>query len=200
MSANVWFEEVNIGLLAEIKNTIRVKNPKGVLIPLDEKACVVRKPEEDFKFESFPCVSIYNTNSRFDPIRHNPEPIQVGRDEKTNQIILEDPAVPYNLTYQIDFWARYQTDIDTMTRTWLMKHHRQFNLEVIDDGGVKRSCNAFRVTNLQKSDLLLNKERLFHSFIIYQIWVEIDDETRYNKPMVVERKLDAHEKSGEKEE
>ena len=46
MSANVWFEEVNIGLLQELYDTVRVKDPNGVLVQLDrEKALVVRKPE-----------------------------------------------------------------------------------------------------------------------------------------------------------
>ena len=37
------------------------------------------------------------------------------------------------------------------------------------------------------SDLVSGGERLFHKIIIYQIWVEIDEETRYNVPMVVDR-------------
>lgn len=197
MSANVWFEEVNTGLLSEIKDTVRVRNANGVLVALEDKALVVRKPEEDFKFEVFPCVSIYNLNYRHDPLRYNPAPVKVGEDLENKQIILEDPAVPFSLNYQIDFWAKYQTDMDCMTRTWLMKHFRQFNLKVVDDGGVERSCNCLAQGSIVKSDLTLNGERLFHSLIKLQIWVELDDETRYNKPMVVERSIDAGEKPKE---
>lgn len=193
MSANVWFEEVNTGLLSEIKDTVRYKNANGVLVALKDNALVVRKPEEDFKFEVFPCVSIYNLNHRFDALRHNPAPVRVGEDLENKQVILEDPAVPFILDYQIDFWAEYQEDMDCMTRTWLMKHFRQFNLKVIDDGGVERSCNCLSQRGSVKSDLVLNGERLFHSIIKLQIWVELDDETRYNKPMVVQRDIDASE-------
>lgn len=193
MSANVWFEEVNTGLLSEIKDTVRYKNANGVLVALEDNALVVRKPEEDFKFEVFPCVSIYNLNHRFDPLRYNPAPVQVGEDLEKKVAILEDPAVPFRLDYQIDFWAEYQEDMDCMTRTWLMKHFRQFNLKVIDDGGVERSCNCLSQRGSVKSDLVLNGERLFHSIIKLQIWVELDDETRYNKPMVVQRDIDASE-------
>lgn len=193
MSANVWFEEVNTGLLSEIRDTVRYKNANGVLVALEDNALVVRKPEEDFKFEVFPCVSIYNLNHRFDPLRYNPAPVQVGEDLEKKVAILEDPAVPFNLEYQIDFWAEYQEDMDCMTRTWLMKHFRQFNLKVIDDGGVERSCNCLSQRGSVKSDLVLNGERLFHSIIKLQIWVELDDETRYNKPMVVQRDIDASE-------
>ena len=191
MSANVWFEEVNIGLLEEIKNTVRVKNSKGVLKALKDEALLIRKPEEDFKLEVFPCVSIYNLSYKHDPARYNPSPVIIEEDEKNKVAVMEDSAVPFNLDYQIDFWAKYQEDMDCMTRTWLSKHFRQFNLKVVDDGGVERTCNCLIQGSVAKSDLVLNGERLFHSIIKYQIWVELDDETRYNKPMVIQRSIDA---------
>ena len=191
MSANVWFEEVNIGLLEEIMNTVRVKNSKGVLKALKDEALLIRKPEEDFKLEVFPCVSIYNLSYKHDPVRYNPSPVIIEEDEKNKVIVMEDSAVPFNLDYQIDFWAKYQEDMDCMTRTWLSKHFRQFNLKVVDDGGVERTCNCLIQGSVAKSDLVLNGERLFHSIIKYQIWVELDDETRYNKPMVIQRSIDA---------
>lgn len=194
MSANVWFEEVNIGLLQELYDTVRVKDPNGVLVKLNrEKALVVRKPEEDFKLEVFPCISIYNLTHKHDPLRYNSAPVKVGEDKENKIVVLEDPAVPFNLEYQIDFWAKYQEDMDCMTRTWLTKHFRQFNLKVVDDGGTERTCNCLAQGSITKSDLVLNKERLFHSIAKLQIWVELDDETRYNKPMVVNRNIDANE-------
>ena len=191
MSANVWFEEVNTGLLKELKDTVRIKDANGVLVALDDKALIVRKPEEDFKLEIFPCISIYNLSDKFDSRRYNPEPIKVGVVGK--EAILEDPAVPFNLSYQIDFWSKYQTDMDCMTRTWLKKHFRQFNLTVIDDGGTERSCNCLVQGGFIKSDLVLNGERLFHSVIKLQIWVELDDETRYNKHIVIDPSVDVKE-------
>ena len=191
MSANVWFEEVNIGLLEEIKNTVRIKNSKGVLNALKDEALLIRKPEEDFKLEVFPCVSIYNLSYKHNPVRYNPSPVIIEEDEENKVVVMEVPAVPFNLDYQIDFWAKYQEDMDCMTRTWLSKHFRQFNLKVVDDGGVERTCNCLIQGSVVKSDLVLNGERLFHSIIKYQIWVELDDETRYNKPMVIQRSIDA---------
>lgn len=182
MSANVWFEEVNTSLLKELKDTIKIKDSNGVLVPLEDNAFVIRKPEEDFKFETFPCVSIYNLSYYHDTIRYNKEPVKVGVEE--NSVVMEESAVPFNLSYQIDFWSRYQTDMDTMTRTWLFSHFRQFNLSVVDDGGKERSCNCLMQGSVVKSDLVENKERLFHSIIKYLIWVELDSETRYNEPIV----------------
>ena len=193
MSANVWFEEVNTGLLKELRDTIRVKDANGDLIALSDRSFVIRKPEEDFKFETFPCVSIYNLDYKHEPVRYNPEPVRVGEDRENKQVIFEEPATPFNLTYQIDFWAKYQTDMDYMTRTWLMKHFRQFNLPVADDGGVERTCNCLIQGSVVKSDLVSGGERLFHSIVKYQIWVELDNETRYNKPMVIDRSIKADE-------
>ena len=189
MSANVWFEEVNAGLIKEIRDSVRIKDRNGCLVPLDDKAIVVRKPEEDFKFEVFPCVSIYNSTFYHDPLRYNPTPVKIGEYKEENLAIMEEPAIPFVLNYQIDFWAEYQVDRDTMIRTWLMKHFRQFNLDVLDDWGVDRSCNCLKQGSVVNSDLVRNGERLLHSIIKYQIWVELDEEIRYNKPMANKAKI-----------
>ena len=187
MSANVWFEEVNTGLLNELRSTVKIKDASGLLVSLKDEAFVVRKPEEDFKVESYPCVSIYNLNYAHDPLRYNPEPVVISRDN--GMVTLEDSAVPFNLFYQIDFWSEYQTDMDCMTRTWLKKHFRQFNLVVVDDGGTERTCNCLMKGSVVKSDLVLNGERLYHSIIKLLIWVELDDEIRYNKPIAGNRNI-----------
>lgn len=187
MSANVWFEEVDTALIQEIQNSIKHKDNNGIEVPIQN--IIVRKPEEDFKIEVFPCVSIYNTSYNFDAFRYNPFPKQLEKDIVNKTVELEDSAVPFNLEYQIDFWAKYQTDINDMTRTWFLKHFRQFNLDVVDDGGTKRSCNCLRKGNITKSDLIQNKERLFHSIIKYSIWVELDNENHYNKAIVINREF-----------
>lgn len=189
MSANVWFEEVNIALIKEIQNTVKIKSKTGATVSIPPESVIVRKPEEDFKMEKFPCVSIYNTGYKRDLFRGSSEPIVVSVDKLNKQATMEDPSVPFTLNYQIDLWAKYQEDMDIMTRTWLMKHNRQFNLDVIDDGGTKRSCNCLCGSNIVKSDLVQNKERLFHSIISMTIWVELDEENRYNVSIITEVKI-----------
>lgn len=185
MSANVWFEEVNNGLVNDIYDTVRQVDVRGNLVPLDKgKQIVVRKPEEDLKFEKYPCISIYNRSESFDPLRYDPNQVVVSRDYKNHQIMVEDPHISFTLSYQIDFWARYQTDMDTITRTWKEKHFRQFNLSVVDDGGNERTVNCMVKGDTVRADLVDGKERLFHSIVNLEIWVELDSETRYNEPMV----------------
>ena len=183
MSANVWFEEVNRGLIAELKNSVKIKDSNGSLVSLPDNAFVVRKPEKEFKFETFPCISIYNKDYKHDVLRYV-ECEKVVKQISGNKALIEDTAVPFNLSYQIDFWADYQSDMDCITRTWLMSHFRQFNLNVIDDGGNPRSCNVLSQGSIIKSDLMQGNNRLFHSILNYLIWVEIDDEIGYNTDIV----------------
>lgn len=183
MSANVWFEEVNRGLIAELKNSVKIKDSNGSLVSLPDNAFVVRKPEKEFKFETFPCISIYNKDYKHDVLRYV-EGEKVVKQISGNKALIEDTAVPFNLSYQIDFWADYQSDMDCITRTWLMSHFRQFNLNVIDDGGNPRSCNVLSQGSIIKSDLMQGNNRLFHSILNYLIWVEIDDEIGYNTDIV----------------
>lgn len=194
MSASVWHEEVYAGFREEIQKTVRIKNAKGELVPLPkpEKSIVVRKPEEDFKFEVFPCVSIYIKDYKHDPFRYDPRPTYTNV-QGSRTLEVEECAVPFNLAVQIDFWARFQEDMDAMTHSWLMKHFRQFNLSVVDSGGTPRTQNTIAVGTIVKSDLVLNKERLFHSIANYSIWVEIDDEVKYNVPMVETVDINAHQ-------
>jgi len=184
MSANVWYEEVDRGLITEIRNSVKCLDNDGVVIPIEK--VFVRDPEEEFDEEKFPCVSISSLSVMFDPQRSYFGDKKVGEIVETNTAIMEKTAIPYNLSYQIDFWARYKEDINLMTRTWLINHARQFNLPVIDDGGNERTCNALMQEAIRESNLLVDQKRLYHSITTYTIWVELDDEVRYNENMVTE--------------
>lgn len=190
MSANVWFEEVDRGLIKEILKTVKYLNEEGVIIPINSDMVFVRKPEDDLTDEVFPCITISNISDQFNPKRYNQiGSVKVGEDIENKKAIMEKIAVPYDLTYQIDFWSRYREDINVMTRTWLIEHTWQFNLPVIDDGGTERTSNVLMKEGLKESNLISDQKRLFHSIISYTIWVELDDEVRYNSSMVTEEAI-----------
>lgn len=191
MSANVWFEEVERGLKEEILRTVEYLTPAGVKEPVSKEMVFVRDPEEDLREEEIPCVTITPIMNRFDPRRYNPNPVVINRDTKNNTVHMQESAVPFNLTYQIDFWSRYREDMNIMTSSWIKKHFRQFNLPVVDDGGVVRSSNALIYENMRPVDLMRNQKRLYHSIISYVIWVELDDEVGYNVSMVADRVVKA---------
>lgn len=189
MSANVWYEEVERGLKEEILNSVLFLDSKGNRVKLPEDSVFVRDPEEDLREEQFPCITITPLFNRFDSKRYNPNPVIMQVDSSNATVTLQDSAVSFNLFYQIDFWSRYKEDINLMTSTWLQNHFRQFNLSVIDDGGNKRSCNVLIQEGMRESNLLRNGKRLFHCMISYVIWVELDNEMNYNKPMVINREV-----------
>lgn len=196
MSANVWFEEVDRGLMTEIRNSVKYLNETGSLVPIKDDMVFVRDPEQEFEDEVFPCITLTNISDQFNPRRYHFGDVKVGEIVETKEAIMEKTAIPYDLLYQIDFWARYKEDINVLTRTWLVNHARQFNLPIIDDGGNERTCNVLVNGGLKESNLLMEQKRLYHSIISYTIWVELDDEVRYNKSMVTERTTTLNEKEG----
>lgn len=179
MSSTVWIEQVDIALRDFISKHIHVDYEK-----LDVR---VRKPDEDFKTEDYPLISFYNVYSRRDDFRRfNNGLVPVSRDTETNTMVLENPSLPYNLFYQIDFWSQKQMHMNSMTMQWLMLTGggKDFNLPVIDTGGTSRSCYCLCTDDLKKADLLDGTNRTFHSFITYRIYVEIDENIQTVVPMV----------------
>lgn len=181
-SESVWFEQVDIALVNYIKGIIRLPNEYTALVPVPVK---IRKPDEDFKIEEYPCVTIYNLYSVRDEVRYFPDSVVVSRDHEHHKLIEEKGAIPYNLFYQIDFWARQQSQMNDMTRLWLGHHpDKSFNLPVRDMSHNQRDCFVMMVDDLRKSDFLTNNQRTFHSVLTYKVWVEIDERIRTERDMV----------------
>lgn len=176
MSESVWFEQVDSALMRLLRKVIQIDD-KPVKV-------VVRKPDEDFSEEDYPLVSIYNLYDRFSKIRYSPEPVVVSRNEDNNSLILEESALPYDLFYQIDFWATLQSDMNSMTKQWKAFSKFCFNLDVLDESGTPRSCFVLARNDFNKADLMKNGKRLFHSFGTYKVQVEIDENTQENAPML----------------
>lgn len=181
-SESVWFEQVDTALIKHIQESVRLPNANKVLTPVPVK---VRKPDEDFKIEEYPCITIYNLYSMRDEVRYCPDDVVVSRDTTKNTLIKEKPAIPYSLYYQIDFWARKQSQMNDMTRLWLGHHpDRCFNLPVKDISGNDRSCFVLMTDDLKKSDFLSGIQRTFHSILTYRVSVEIDERIRNESSMV----------------
>ena len=176
MSESVWFEQVDTALINFIQ--------KNIIIDGKPVKAKVRKPDEDFDIEDYPLVSVYNLYDRFSTYRYNPEGSVTQRDVENNALVFEDPALPYDLYYQIDFWSILQSDMNEMTKQWKAKTKFWFNLDVQDESGNPRSCFVLMRNDVAKSDLLQKGRRVFHSFGTYKIQVEIDEKTQSTQPMV----------------
>lgn len=188
MSASVWNEEVNLGLINEILKVVKVRDKEHKLQPLERRGVIVRKPDTDFSSEVYPCVSIYLMSIKQDNSRllNNFDKVLVELDKENKTATYKDPLIPFKLLYQLDFWSKYQQDMDDMLKTWLREHPKNFNLEVLDEDGVVQSCNVITEGNIIRSDLISGGKRLFHSAINYTIWVELETNNLYNESIVVD--------------
>lgn len=187
MSESVWFEEVDTALINYIKSVVKIPNRQGELasVPVE-----VRKPDNDFKVEQYPSMTIYNLYSRYNSFRQGNSDTIKGYDVDKAKILVEKSAVPYDLYYQIDFWSKNITDMNKMTCAWLSKISRCFNLDVADSGGANRNVFVIRTDALKKNDYISGNNRVFHSFITYKIQVELDENIIIEKPMVTD--VDIH--------
>lgn len=178
MSESVWFEQVDSALMKLLRTVIQIDgNPVKV---------VIRKPDEDFNEEDYPLVSLYNLYDRFSKGRYSPEPVVVSRNFDSNTAVLEESALPYDLFYQIDFWASLQSDMNSMLKQWKSFAPFWFNLDVLDESGNPRSCFVISRNDFSKADLLKEGKRLFHSFGTYKVQVELDTNNSEETAMVTE--------------
>jgi len=181
-SESVWFEQVDTALINYIKGIVRLPNARGVLTPVPVK---IRKPDEDFKIEEYPCITLYNLYSVRDDVRYFPDKVVVERNATGHTLVEERGAIPYSLFYQLDFWSRTQSQMNEMTLKWLGHHpDRSFNLPVKDLSGQDRSSFVLLTDSLMKADVLTETERTFHSVLTYRVWVEIDERIRNGSDMV----------------
>lgn len=191
---SVWDEEVYTGLQKELLDSVTYKNA-GEYVFLPKSRILVRKPEEEFKPEGYPCVSMYVTGKDFNAQRHTTHPIVESIDKRKATAVMRESPVTYDLSMQIDFWAKSQSHIDCMTSSWLEEHFRQFNLPVKDSDDVERTINCLRAKqSVVKSDLLSGGERLYHSIISYTMWVDLQPKKRYNASVVTKVVIDVEQK------
>lgn len=185
MSSSVWFEQIDTGLIKFIQSIVKLPNGDGVEVPVPVS---VRKPDEDFKKEQYPMVTIYNLfTSKRDEVRYYPHDVLRGIDPENAKGTLEKTAVPYSLQYQIDFWSILQSDMNNMLAKWEFYVSRDFNLPVIDSGGTQRFAHALQKGDMvKKNDKLSATERVFHSAITYRIWAELDENVTKECTIVTE--------------
>ena len=181
---SVWNEEVDTGLIALLKTLIKHHDENDMEV---STPCFVRNPQEDFKIETFPSATIYNYDQRFDKDRFSWENI---RKEISDEGImrLERPALPYNLYYQIEFWAEYNEDINEITRRWVANIEPNTILEVVDTKGNTRH-SVMNLVDIANVDYVRNNKKIFHRVYSYKIWVELDERNPVYETVVLTREI-----------
>ena len=184
MSANVWYPEIDTAFVKFIKEAIQFQSDSGESIPV---SVIVRKPDKDYVIDTYPCVSCYPMDSQYDLDRQDNTLTFVSKDIEAKEIVLEKSAIPFKLMYQVDFYALSQTDLHYMTAQWLSHvGGRDFNLPVVDSGGVERTAFALQMGDLVRADFLSNTSRTFHAVLTYRVYAEVDYNVRVTKPLITE--------------
>jgi hypothetical protein len=193
LNHSIWKEQIDIALLNLIRNSITITNlAGGEKFSLDGDSVFIRKPENEFQITIYPGISIYSLYDTYNPERTIGSTREiVNRDYENKKITINPTRQKFTLTYQIDFWAKKQLHMNDMTLQWLTKFTRYYNLELQDMSG--EACNILMLQRwgegMKKEDLIDGKERIFHSFITYDFWAEIDQGS-VELPMVTDMVID----------
>ena len=162
---SVWIEQIDRALLTTFKD-----HYANVFCTKDI-SCAIRTPEKEFSSSDCPCISIYCVSSEDDKDRMLS---QVQRTEVINNslCLCENPQ-PKELTYHIEFWSNYQSDMVKMTLDFeaFLKNRV---IKAINANGEEVPCYYDTTKDIVRSDVIKEGKRLFHATAILSVKGEID--------------------------
>lgn len=184
MGKSIWTREIELGLLEHIKKVFKGSEFEDINITL-------RTPEEDFKIEVYPSITLYNLYNVRDEIRYNSNMQIVNKDFETKNVIKSFNTIPYNLYYQIDFWTTNYLQMSELTKKWIGYHpFKYFNFDLLDTQKEIRNTIAFKIEDLINTKVIKDENRVFHSIIQYKIWGELNETPNMNVPMITDINID----------
>lgn len=178
-SGTIWNREILKGFIDLLNEKFAGKFSKFKVI--------VRKPDEDFKIETYPCAVLQITNSKFSVDRYyKKESYVVSKDTENNRGIVDKPPLTYDINLQLDFYANKENDLDTLEITWLSYFRRDFNLQVKTRGGNDDDdVHVMPDTGVSKRlDEMNGKDRLFRRCFNYKVYGRIEEHDRKDVPLV----------------
>lgn len=178
VSDTIWNREILKGFIDLLNEKFAGKFPKFKVI--------VRKPDEDFKLETYPCAVLQITNSRFSVDRYyKKESYLVSKDKANYRGIVDKPPLTYDINLQLDFYANKENDLDTLEITWLSYFRRDFNLQVKTRGGNDDDVHVMPDVGVSKRlDEMNGKDRLFRRCFNYKVYGRIEEHDRRDIPLV----------------
>ena len=177
-SDTIWNREILKGFIDLLNEKFAGKFSKFKVI--------VRKPDEDFKLETYPCAVLQITNSRFSVDRYyKKESYVVSKDKENYRGIVDKPPLTYDINLQLDFYANKENDLDTLEITWLSYFRQDFNLQVKTRGGNDDDVHVMPDAGVSKRlDEMNGKDRLFRRCFNYKVYGRIEEHDRRDIPLV----------------
>lgn len=134
----------------------------------------VRKSDEDFKFEKFPCAILQIPTYQFSIDRWYKKDRYVvethGRD-----VIIDAPPLPFDMQLQMDFYTKLQEDMDTLQIKWLSYFGRDLILDVVTRGGNEDKVLVLADGGAKRMDEVFGKDRLFRTINNFTVHARIDE-------------------------
>ena len=188
--AEVWYEHIDTSLKEEIQRYIKVRTVDGTeTIPVH---FFIRRPDDDFRIETYPSVSIYNIFTKLADYRQNQyenenTPI---KDVVERKHITQAMDVPFDAFYQIDFWAVTNEDMNNMTNAWIRSHpFRQFNLKVLNGADKEEYVHMVQTEGWLKNDFF-KYNRIFNQSLRYKIQAYVDPKKNIVEPLITKIQTD----------
>ena len=178
-SATIWNREIFAGMMELFKEVFENKFP-----------VVVRKPDEDFKVETYPSIVLQITGAKFSAGRSvKRERIMVSKDYENYTGVIRKTALPYDISLQVDFYSDSENTLDNMVIKWLSKNRRDFVLNVKNRGGDDDDClvipdNGTVELNVRRLDEMNGKDRLFRACMNYIVYGRIEEAETEEIPLL----------------
>lgn len=135
---------------------------------------LVRKPDEDFKLEKFPCAVLQIPSYRFSVDRWYKKDRYVVETRGRN-VIIDAPPLPFDIQLQMDFYAKLQDDIDKLQIKWLSYFGRDLILDVVTRGGNDDKVLVLADGSAQRMDEVFGKDRLFRLINMFKVHAKIEE-------------------------
>lgn len=178
MIGSIWLKEIDEALIIAIQEAVQL-NINGVISPI---TVIPRYPDKDLLEMSLPCASIYNYDQKANNIHNKGEQL-ISKDLVTKKAVITNSPNRYFLYYQIDFWSRFQQDMNEMTAKWLTKTGIFDTLTVVDDLGVARKVSISQIGQYKNLDSSNAQDgRLFRRAYSYKIGAELWSNTDIKTP------------------
>lgn len=176
---DVWYEECDKGWLDLIPSIVDCEYEENKFSPI---YTAIHLPEQDLEdFHTFPRCTIQVLQEDFAFSRYDTSRGKIISHEGTTATV-QSPSLPYFLTYQINFFANFKSDIDHITKQWRAFCGRAFSLPVTLANGEKYKCNVDQVSYKNNDDVEREVRRYIRSYV-YKVWVDLAGKT-YETKMV----------------
>ena len=181
---SVWYEECDEGWVKLIPTIVTCEYEQNVFTPIHTSIHLSEQDLEDFHV--YPRCTVQSIQEDFAFSRYDTARGKILSQSGTKATV-QSPSLPFFLSYQINFYAQFKSDIDHITRQWREFCGRAFSLPVTLATGEEYKCNVDQTGYRNQDDIEREVRRYIRSYV-YRVWVDLEGKT-YEANMVTKTNL-----------